>query len=305
MCEAIAQQRKEGVSVDLILATGDLAYSGKADEYKLVEAFLDAVSAASGVPKQRIFCIPGNHDIDRERQKMCFHGTRKFIESQNQIDLLLSPGDDIETLLKRQENYRKFQDEYFKGQDRTRTGDGLGYVASITVDDVRFAIVGLDSAWLAEGGSSDHGKLLVGERQAINAIDVASKMDCPIILAMAHHPFHLLQEFDRRPIVSRIERACQFLHCGHLHEPEARPVGFSGSGCLTLAAGASFETRQSHNSFSFVTLDLLKGQRTVTTIQYAPSTGAFSSASSDDYPIEITGSAKCGVGELAEAMKSL
>jgi hypothetical protein len=304
MCDEISQRRKAGVSVDFILATGDLAFSGRVDEYKLVASFFDALSAAAGVPKERIFCIPGNHDIERERQKMCFHGARKFIESQNQIDLLLSPGDDIETLLKRQENYRKFQDEYFQEQERTRTGDGLGYVSRIIIDDVHFAIVGLDSAWLAEGGSGDHGKLLVGERQVINAIDLASTFDCHVVLGMAHHPFHLLQEFDRRPVVGRIERVCQFLHCGHLHEPEARPAGFSSSGCLTLAAGASFETRQSHNSFSFITLDLLQGQRTVRTVQYSPSTGAFSLTSSTDYAIEIAPSAKCSVRELAEAMKA-
>ena len=304
MCEDIAQQRKEGTSADFILATGDLAFSGKADEYKLAAGFFEAISAASGVPKDRIFCIPGNHDIDRERQKMCFLGVRKFAESQNQIDMMLAPGEDIVTLLKRQENYRNFQHAYFTGQERKWTDDGLGYVSCITMADVRLAIIGLDSAWLAEGGPEDHGKLLIGERQVINAVNLAAQFDPHIVIGMAHHPFHLLQDFDRRPVQSRIERSCQFFHCGHLHEPEARTAGFNGSGCLTLAAGASFETRQSHNSYSFVTLDLLLGKRTVKTVQYTPSCGAFSMASSTEYPIEIPWSGECGVGELAQAMQT-
>ena len=304
MCEDIAREREGGASADFILATGDLAFSGKADEYKLAAAFFDAVSVASGVPKDRIFCIPGNHDIDRERHKMCFHGFRKFIESQNQIDLLLSAGEDIETLLKRQENYRKFQHAYFTGQERKSTEDGLAYVSCITIADVRLAIIGLDSAWLAEGGPEDHGKLLIGERQVINAVNLAAQFDPHIVIEMAHHPLHLLQDFDRRPVQNRIERSCQFFHCGHLHEPEARPTGFNGSGCLMLAAGASFETRQSHNTYSFAILDLLRGKRTVKTIQYTPSSGAFSMASSVEYPIEIAWSGECSVGELAQAMKS-
>lgn len=304
MCEDIARQRKDGTPADFILAAGDLAFSGKAEEYKLAAGFFDAVSAASGVAKDRIFCIPGNHDIDRERQKMCFHGVRKFIESQNQLDLLLSPGEDIETLLKRQENYRKFQHAYFTGQERKWTDDGLGYVSCITMGDVRLAIIGLDSAWLAEGGPGDHGKLLIGERQVINAINLAGQFDPHIVIGMTHHPFLLLQDFDRRPVQSRIERSCQFFHCGHLHEPEAWTAGFSGSGCLTLAAGASFETRQSHNSYSIVTLDLLRGQRTVKTVQYSPSTGAFQSAFSAEYPIEITPASTCSVDELAQAIKA-
>lgn len=304
MCDDIARHCREGTSADFILATGDLVFSGKTDEYRLAAGFFNAVSKASGVGKERIFCIPGNHDVDRERQKLSFLGARNFIQSQNQIDLLLSPGEEMETLLKRQENYRNFQSSYFTEQERIWTADRLGYVSCIMIDDVRLAIVGLDSAWLAEGGPADHGKLLIGERQAINAFTLAGTFDPHIVIGMAHHPFHLLREFDRCPVQSRIERACHFFHCGHLHEPEARTVGYSGSGCLTLAAGASFETRQSHNTYSLVTLDLLRAQRRVKTVQYSPASGAFSFASSEEYRIEVTPSGTCSVAELAQAMKT-
>jgi hypothetical protein len=236
---------------------------------------------------------------------MCFKGARQHIQSQSHIDSLLSPKEDINTLLERQENYRAFQNSYFTGQERTWTPDGLGYVSHITIGDVQLAVVGLDSAWLAEGGWTDHGKLLIGERQAINALNLASTFNPNIIIAMAHHPFHVLQEFDRRPVQNRIERGCHFFHCGHLHEPEARNIGRRGSSCLTLTAGASFETRHSHNAYSLVTLDLLRAQCEVKTFQYNPADGAFSFISSDEeYPVEITPAGTCGVGELAHAMKA-
>lgn len=66
MCEAISRQRGEGIRPDFVLATGDVAYTGKAEDYRLAPGLFDAVSTASGVPKARIFCIPGNHDIDRD-----------------------------------------------------------------------------------------------------------------------------------------------------------------------------------------------------------------------------------------------
>lgn len=302
MCEDIARKRAEGVSLDFILATGDLAFSGNADEYKLVAEFFDALTAASGVPKTKIFCIPGNHDIERDRQKMCFRGARGYLQSQNHIDLLLSPGDDLETLLKRQEGFRNFQNSYFTGQQRIPTGDGLGYVSHFVKDDVQVAILGVDSAWLAEGGIEDHGKLLMGERQLINAIALAGLRHPHVVIGMAHHPFHVLQDFDRRCVQARVERSCLFFHCGHLHEPEAQATGFSSTGCLTLAAGASFETRQSHNTYSIVTLDLLRGKRRVKTVQYNPANGTFSFESPAEYPVEITASTTSDVGELAQAM---
>lgn len=302
MCEDIAKQRKEGAAPDFILATGDLAFSGNAEEYKLVGSFFDAVSAASGVPKDHIFCIPGNHDIDRERQKMCFAGSRQFAQSQNQIDDLLSSREDLGTLVIREENYRDFQNSYLKKQPREWTDEGLGYVSFMTVENVRLAIVGLDSAWLSEGGNTDHGKLLIGERQVINALELVNKNDAHIIVGMAHHPFQLLQDFDRRPVQNRIEEQCHFFQCGHLHEPEVRAAGLTASGCLTLSAGAAYDTRQSQNTYSIVTVDLMAGTRTVNTIQYRPAKGDFTSAGPEEYPIEIDPAGTCSVGELAKAI---
>ena len=123
-----------------------------------------------------------------------------------------------------------------------------------------------------------------------------------MILAMSHHPLHLLNEFDRRRAQERIERACHFFHCGHLHEPEARVAGAAGPGCLILAVGASFETRQFHNTYSCVTLDLLSAVRSVTTVQYNPATGSFAAAPPTHYAAEVAAVEQCGVRELAEAI---
>jgi predicted MPP superfamily phosphohydrolase len=303
LCDRIARQQADGIALDFILATGDLAFSAKADEYELTASFFDALSTASGVAKERIFCIPGNHDIDRERQKLWFLGARSLLQNQNWVDLLLSPGEDLEPLLKREENYRNFQASYFKAQDRACTADGLGYVSSISLDSLRIAIIGLDSAWLAEGGVGDYGKLLIGERQVINAIEAANILDPHIVIAMSHHPLHLLLEFDRQVVQNRIQRACQFFHCGHLHEPDSGIGGYHTAGCLTLSAGASFETRQTHNTFSIVTLDLLHARSTVDFVQYNPKDGLFSFTSSRDYPIKLP-AVTCSVAELAQVMKT-
>ena len=302
MCEHIERQRTE-LEIDFILVSGDLAYSGKSEEYVLVRQFFDDLATASGVPTGHIFCVPGNHDIDRDRQKLCFRGARVVLQNPSATDAFLaSPvADDFVTLLKRQENYRNFQVSYFGDQPRILTDDGLGYATKLTIDGVRLAILGLDSAWLAEGGGDDHMKLLIGERQILNAIGLVENSGDPphIVVAMAHHPTHLLCDFDRRSALVRIDRSCQFFHCGHLHEPEARPTGNNPRGCLTFAAGASFETRHTQNTYSVVTLDLLHALRTVKIVQYNPSNGAFASASTHDYRIEVMPTDECEVSELA------
>lgn len=303
MADSICQRRGQGLTLDFILATGDLAFSGKKEEYELVERFLDELASATGVQKERIYCIPGNHDVNRDQQKLCFQGARSALTSPNAVDPVLAPdNDDLATLAQRQAAYRAFQTSYFGGQDRTVTPDGLAYVSSLAIDDVVIAIVGLNSAWLAEGGKADHGNLLIGERQVINAFDAADKFDAHIVIGMAHHPLHLLRDFDRNAATRHITKRCDFYHCGHLHQPESQGAGFDASACLTVVAGASFETREFQNAYSLVKLDLLAGTRTLTTVQYNPAQGAFEFSNEVPFPIRLSPAAMCTVGELAESI---
>ena len=301
LCKSVAQGCGDNVAPDFILLTGDVAFSGHAPEYRLAEQFIESLCVAARLAKERVFCVPGNHDIDRECPKLSFEGARATLKDQNQTDKILGSKKEMETLLARQQNFREFQSSCFGMQSREASEEGLAYVSRLVVDDVRVAIIGLDSAWLSEGGRDDHGKLLLGERQVINAIRQAQEHDerPHLTLAMAHHPFHLLQKFDQRPVQSRIERACHFFHCGHLHEHEILSSGSSPRDCLAVSAGAAFETRQSRNSYSSVTVDLLKATRTLGSFHYAPANGLFSLSSKKKYPIEIPPTEICELNELA------
>lgn len=299
----INRRRESAGGIDFVLATGDFAFAGKANEYARAAVFFDEVLRVAGVPRERIFFIPGNHDVDRDRQKMCFAGARHVLQSQNEIDAFLGAADEVATLLQRQEQYHRFQEGYLTAQERTWTSDRLGYVSTLTVEGVRIAIVGLNTAWLAEGGLSDHGRLLAGERQVIDALRIAEKTEPHLVIAMGHHPFHLLNDFDRRPCQRRIEEACHFFHCGHLHDPETRDAVHAGGHCLTVAAGASFDSRHTQNAYSVVGLDVMNAVRTVKTVQYKPTVGAFSYESEELFPLVINRVMPCGVGDLGRAIE--
>ena len=301
MCQNIKQEHDGGTEFDFVLVTGDIAFSGKAKEYLMAENFFNDLQAASGVPVHRIFCVPGNHDVDRSRQDMCFRGARRELSSQNQVDKLLAGGENLETLLIRQENFQRFQSSFFATQDRSETQDGLGYVSRIAIDEIKLAIIGLNSAWLAEGGLEDHGNLLIGERQVINALRLARNPEDPphIVIGMAHHPLRLLQEFDQGPVNSLVEEDFDFFHCGHLHEPNTSLTGPGGSGCLTTAAGAAFESRLFHNSYSVVKLDLRQSTRNVRVHRYNSPDRSFSNTNTKEYPIEVIPLSLCSVCDLA------
>ena len=51
---------------DVILATGDIASSGRVDEYVAAASWIDAVATLLAVPSSMVFLVPGNHDVQRD-----------------------------------------------------------------------------------------------------------------------------------------------------------------------------------------------------------------------------------------------
>lgn len=304
LLEDIRCRITDGASIDFVLATGDLAFSGHDAQYALVEAFFDDLADTLALQREKIFCIPGNHDVDRSRYKTTFIGARTTLKSQADIYSFLSVKEERETLLTRQHSYRAFRDRYFIGQARTYTNDGLAYVSTVEIDEIELAIVGLNSAWLAEGGEADHGRLLLGEHQVTKAIELARNTDPHVVIGMAHHPFVVISEFDRSATQHRLEDACHFFHCGHLHVPNASTAVVHTGRCLTLAAGASFESRDSHNAYTMVTLDPLHACADVKFVQYDPTNGAFSYQSDHTFDHQVDAVAACGIREMAEALST-
>ena len=290
---------------DFVVVTGDLAFSGQESEYELVGEFLGQLVGSIDVAPSSIFCVPGNHDVQRERSKMSFTGAREALMSQNDVYGFLGDDDERENLLLRQEDYRTFDAAFSHGQERRYTDDRLGYVSAVEVEDLRIAILGLNSSWLAQGGIEDEGKLLIGESQVQEAIAIAKRYAPHVVVGIQHHPFELLRRFDQRTVRHRMEEACDFVHCGHLHDPEVRDVVVEGSRrCMTITAGASFESRVARNTYTTMELDPLSGEARVKFVQYNPQTSAYEYVSHRSVDYAIDGPCDCTVAELAGAIDS-
>lgn len=74
----LAEIRSIGV-VDLVVFTGDLGDWGHATDYPLAIAFLKKTCLALEVPLDRLFVVPGNHDIDRTLQRAAWESLRRDI----------------------------------------------------------------------------------------------------------------------------------------------------------------------------------------------------------------------------------
>lgn len=75
----LAELRKDRVPFDLVVFTGDLGDWGHPTDYPRAVTFLRDTCAALDVPLDRLFVIPGNHDIDRTIQRDAWESLRRDV----------------------------------------------------------------------------------------------------------------------------------------------------------------------------------------------------------------------------------
>ena len=305
LVRSVKERFGNGSGPSFVIVSGDLAFSGAPEEYRLVVPFLDALAVAVKLPRRLFFPVSGNHDINRRTQTTCFAGARHILNSPQRVDEFLGAEEERTTLLRRLSAYLEFDAEYCAGQDREMTADGLAYVAPLDVDGMPICLLGLHSSWMC-GGDDDQNQLLVGDRPVINALELLLKHEPCLVLGVMHHPSFWLREFDQRSIEERLYPACGLIHRGHLHEPVTRLVSnVPGQACVIVAAGAGYAGRNFQNSYSYITAELSRGTLRVETFVYDPTTNRFNPRDDVRHPLRLRGKTPGSLADLAREVASV
>jgi Calcineurin-like phosphoesterase len=252
-------------AADAIFITGDVAFSGKAEEYILAERFIRALQEATATPPERLFIIPGNHDVDRSLEEDALRGAQLALSNELEVDRFFANDARRRTLFRRQTAFRSFVNRVAPPVSPC-SDTSFAHWKHAHIGPIRIAALLLDSAWLSEGGEADTGRLLIGERQVIDAH--ASGSGPAVMFGLAHHPFAWLKEFEQVPIENLLLDRANIILRGHVHAADIRAIEALERRITVFTAGATFETRTSANSYHFVTLDLLRAQGTAITHRY-------------------------------------
>ena len=255
---------KEG-SPDLLFITGDIAYSGAADEYIQAEGFIKELQTATSVPQERLFIVPGNHDIARDKEPDAFRGASEILQNEVEIDKFFATEDRRRTIFRRQMAFREFVNRVAPPDGGGYSSTSFSHLKRTTVGPVNVAVLLLDSAWLAEGGIADAADLIIGERQIF---DTNITLDDVLSFALVHHPFAWLREFEQVPIENLILDRAHVVLRGHVHAADLRTVEALERRLTVFTAGATFQNRTSDNSYNCTTVDLATGLGTTTTYRY-------------------------------------
>jgi len=239
---------------DLVCFTGDTADWGLADEYTAVTGFFRETLQRLGVPPERFFLVPGNHDVCRTVAEDDWTTLRANLHRVNDQDLSrwLAGGAtpwgfqdaQRDTLLTRQTAYRDWLRNDLNRPELLpdpALHPHLGYRRTVRLPGFPFAIhvIGLDSAWLA-GDDHDASKLRLTEDQAMRlATDMRGEPLDGFRLALIHHPLTELADgtYCQRLLADRVD----LLLRGHLHEPEPAEWADPDRRLRQVAAGCLYE----------------------------------------------------------------
>ncbi|MDQ3807105.1 MAG: metallophosphoesterase [Thermoproteota archaeon] len=264
----------ELAKIDFIIFSGDLAYHGKAEEYEsAIVHFFNPLLEATGLGdkgRERLFIVPGNHDVDRDAFELLPDNLIEKLSTSESVAALLNDKRKRRTLFEPMADYADFISRYL-GSYQDLQDDDLDYcsIKRLEVGGKSIAILCLNSTWLSghnkdiKGHVNDRGYLILGEPQIHTALTQTSDADMRI--AVLHHPFEWLNEFDRNRVEERLTTACHFILCGHQHIPQIKVTQGPGGDYIYIPAGASYDRRTPSdpryaNSYNFVSLNFDTGQ---------------------------------------------
>lgn len=217
-----------------ILVTGDVAYSGKAEQYEAAGEWLDALAGGIGCPIHRVQMVPGNHDLDRDKLSIGGSHLLDYIRQGGpaEYEKVVSNDDDRATLFRRFEDYGRFCIGYNCGLDleaklatnmRVEVGPGRW---------IRF--VRLNSSLLCHGAEKhDPPELVIGERQFTIPRNAGEEN-----VVLVHHPLNWCK--DEADVRDYIRSRARVFISGHEHNPKVY-IDEVENGCdvMMLAAGAA------------------------------------------------------------------
>lgn len=248
---------------DLIFCTGDIAFGETSaeplkEQYKSAEEFFDKLLIACGngkpLPRDRLFVVPGNHDINRksinsDAQSSLISWSK---ESAGRIGLINARfSEKTKELLDAMERLNEYSEfvKYYLPHQFDENGR-CTYTRTVPINGITISISGFNSAWSCSGAEDDRNIWLAGAWQ-FNESEINSK-EAELRIGLIHHPVDWLTLAERDIATKRISSDFDFWLHGHCHSAWVTPT----TNAITIAAGAVGAETSDEFGVNVTTLDL-------------------------------------------------
>jgi predicted phosphodiesterase len=218
LCQKIEEFKEEKGKFSLLVISGDLVNKG-AGNYQLVGKIIDNICTDSGLTREQVFLVPGNHDVVQNKcpgyvYKTVIQGLKQdpkngFKELDEKAKRNFTPGFKA---------YSEFAKNFLLNKSQNFALPGFAQ-ADIEISDVPIRLCGLNTALVA--GPEDNGK---DERDLKNRVlglqilwDMLGGDDRRLKIVVSHYPLSWIHEMEREEVIGSLKESnAIFLH-GHTH----------------------------------------------------------------------------------------
>ncbi len=264
----LKELKQKGRHVDLIFCTGDIGFGETskqplADQYADANSFFELVLDIFNLPKDRLFLVPGNHDIDRNKVA---ESLTEYFRSPNrnpvQINQQLQEqkkNSDTHRAMERLDQYREFIHHNYP---HIELDANRAFGTLIEINGIAIAIYGLNSAWSC-ADDKDKGQLWLGGEAQLHASKKAIELLVPgykpdLRIGLIHHPQNWLNDVESQQLRGHLQNQLDFLLHGHAHD---QWVNSSQHPMHTvIAAGAATAESQAEFGYNLVQLGAGKAE---------------------------------------------
>jgi len=267
----------------MVVCTGDVAFSGLADEYAVATKFFTRLLQMLGLSTEALFIVPGNHDIDlskaasvhsriaehlgfasfKDLREALLRGSANTSEFVRISNMLFDDDVTFRTLVEKYSGYQQFVGTLgrpfglspFCFSELVDAGPGL-----------LVGIVGLNSTWMFEnlGKQSEQMQQIMGTRPLLEAFNVlrdkqqARGRNADLVVVAYHHPTEGLYEAERGTVKAELGQRADLLLEGHQDTPDqqfyewVRPSKMGAKKTVVLQEGPAYEGSHYPNRVEFV-----------------------------------------------------
>lgn len=243
---------------DVVMFTGDLVNGAATDSHcDAYDRFISRVASATKCSEERIFIVPGNHDVSQAvvgANKKIHIEWREKSKDMGVINAMFDAGDFDEIATKKFEQYLEL--ERYLSDSTVRYKNS--FVTVYHIEALNIDIVISNTALLSTGGHKDFdrddGKLIVPEyamREAVKALTLGS-----FRIFATHHPFGVLSEEGARYLRGVVQLEADMHVFGHMHVPLTENITSYQGDLYSNQAGAIFTARKdAYIGYSLVCVD--------------------------------------------------
>lgn len=215
---AAASSHKLESDACLVAITGDVAFSGRPEEYTVAKSLLQQLN--TGLKESLRFSeihsvlIPGNHDCNHQRttavRQVALNGIGSSVDEIGGADTSL-----IETLTEVQTDFFRFCSEVDESLGVISGNDRLKYTRILQILGQTVRVDCYNTAWMSQLDEVQ-GKLLYPK-----ALLSSNGSQGDLVISLFHHPYAWLESQNARIFKRHMESSADIILTGHEHTSDA------------------------------------------------------------------------------------